>query len=156
GGGGGVHGLGHHQRDSGSSLRRSSRHGQHKARGDSTSSTMLEDWEKDRRDETNNEGEGLLRREKGSFTGHGKKASVITFGAEWANMSAEERLKVRKQAHSSVSSGSAKPVSDPSSAGVATSGGNENAVTEDESESIAESLEYDHARALRSLSVSDA
>ena len=165
GGGGNVHGLGHNQRDSGSSIRRSSRQGQHKARGDSTSSNVLEDWERDRRGETNNKGEGLLRREKGSFTVHGKKASVITFGAEWANTSAEERLKVRKQAHSSGGSGNAKPVSDLSGpvgggaasvAAAATSGGNEDAVTEDESESIAESLECDHARALRSLSVSEA
>lgn len=44
------------------------------------------------------ESEGLSRA-KGSFTLHGKKASVITFGAEWQNMPAEERLKVRKQAH---------------------------------------------------------
>ena len=149
-------GSGHHQRDPGSLIRRTSRQGQHKARGDSTSSAMFEDWERDWRDETNNEGEGLLRREKGSFTVHGKKASVITFGSEWSNMNAEERLKVRKQAHSSGGSATAKPISDLSSAGAVISGGNENVVTEDESESIAESLEYDHARALRSLSVSEA
>ena len=43
------------------------------------------------------ESEGLSRA-KGSFTVHGKKASVITFGSEWQKMPAEERLKVRKQA----------------------------------------------------------
>lgn len=42
--------------------------------------------------------EGLARG-KGSFTVHGKKASVITFGAEWQNMSPEERLKLRRSAH---------------------------------------------------------
>ncbi|KAL8999097.1 MAG: hypothetical protein Q9169_001985 [Polycauliona sp. 2 TL-2023] len=42
------------------------------------------------------ESEGLARG-TGSFTVHGKKASVITFGSEWQNMSPEERLKIRKQ-----------------------------------------------------------
>ena len=42
--------------------------------------------------------EGLARG-KGSFTVHGKKASVITFGAEWQDMTPEERLKLRKSAH---------------------------------------------------------
>ncbi|KAI9874901.1 MAG: hypothetical protein M1830_009146 [Pleopsidium flavum] len=45
------------------------------------------------------ESEGLARG-TGSFTVHGKKASVITFGSEWQNMSPEERLKLRKQAQS--------------------------------------------------------
>ena len=154
-GGGSLHGHGHQQRDSGSSHRRGSRQS-YKARRDSTSSAAVEDGD---RDGTNNDGEGLLRREKGSFTLHGKKASVITFGAEWDNMSAEERLKVRKQAHSSSGGGSAsaKPISDLSSASAAAmSGGNENVVTEDDSDGFAESLEYEHARALRSLSVSEA
>ena len=44
---------------------------------------------------TENEG---LARGAGSFTVHGKKASVITFGAEWHGMSPEERLKVRRSA----------------------------------------------------------
>ena len=44
------------------------------------------------------ESEGLAR-STGSFTVHGKKASVITFGSAWQNMSPEERLKLRKQAH---------------------------------------------------------
>ncbi|KAL9044369.1 MAG: hypothetical protein Q9214_002489 [Letrouitia sp. 1 TL-2023] len=38
-----------------------------------------------------------LARGTGSFTVHGKKASVITFGSEWQDMSPEERLKHRKQ-----------------------------------------------------------
>ena len=42
------------------------------------------------------ESEGLARG-TGSFTVHGKKASVITFGSELQNMSPEERLRVRKQ-----------------------------------------------------------
>lgn len=41
--------------------------------------------------------EGLARG-TGSFTVHGKKASVINFGSEWQTMSPEERLKLRKQA----------------------------------------------------------
>ena len=41
------------------------------------------------------ESEGLTRG-AGSFTLHGKKASVITFGSEWQDMSPEERLKMRK------------------------------------------------------------
>ena len=41
--------------------------------------------------------EGLARG-SGSFTVHGKKASVINFGSEWHGMSPEERLKLRKQA----------------------------------------------------------
>jgi len=43
--------------------------------------------------------EGLARG-TGSFTVHGKKASVITFGSEWQTMSPEERLRLRKQAQS--------------------------------------------------------
>ena len=40
-----------------------------------------------------------LSRGIGTFMVHGKKASVITFGSEWQNVSPEERLKLRKQAH---------------------------------------------------------
>lgn len=43
--------------------------------------------------------EGLARG-TGSFTVHGKKASVITFGSEWQGMSPDERLKLRRQAQS--------------------------------------------------------
>lgn len=38
----------------------------------------------------------VLPRTHQSFTVHGKKASVVTFGAEWQNLSAEERLRLRK------------------------------------------------------------
>ncbi len=41
--------------------------------------------------------EGLTR-STGSFTVHGKKASVITFGSEWQSMSNEERMRLRKEA----------------------------------------------------------
>ncbi|KAI9780456.1 MAG: hypothetical protein M1839_006730 [Geoglossum umbratile] len=44
------------------------------------------------------ESEGLARG-TGSFTVHGKKASVITFGSEWQNVSPEERIRLRKQSH---------------------------------------------------------
>ncbi|KAJ6164129.1 hypothetical protein N7470_002801 [Penicillium chermesinum] len=40
-------------------------------------------------------GEGLSRKSK-SFTVHGKKASIVTFGSDWANIPPEERLKLRK------------------------------------------------------------
>lgn len=42
------------------------------------------------------ESEGLTRG-KGSFTVHGKKASVIQFGGDWHSTTAEERLKTKKQ-----------------------------------------------------------
>ncbi|KAI1915682.1 hypothetical protein LOZ65_005391 [Ophidiomyces ophidiicola] len=40
-----------------------------------------------------------LARGSGRFTLHGKKASVVTFGSEWENMSPEQRLQQRKPAH---------------------------------------------------------
>ncbi|KAI4286887.1 MAG: hypothetical protein L6R35_003856 [Caloplaca aegaea] len=55
------------------------------------------------------ESEGLARG-AGSFTVHGKKASVITFGSEWHGASPEERLKVRKQ---SQAEDARNPVSSP-------------------------------------------
>ncbi|KAL6235003.1 hypothetical protein BDW75DRAFT_230698 [Aspergillus navahoensis] len=39
---------------------------------------------------------GGLSRKGGSFTVHGKKASIVTFGSDWQNMAPEERLKLRK------------------------------------------------------------
>lgn len=105
---------------------RSSRHGHKASRsgGESTSSAVLrerEDEDKDRlgkeRKDEASDGEPLLRREKGSFTVHGKKASVITFGKEWEGMSAEERLRARRRAHKSglEASGPAdRPLSDAS------------------------------------------
>ena len=48
------------------------------------------------------ESEGLAR-SAGSFTVHGKKASVVTFGSEWQDMSPEERMKLRKNIQSEAS-----------------------------------------------------
>jgi hypothetical protein len=62
-------------------------------RGRDSTSTVVSD------DTAENEG---LARGKGSFTVHGKKASVITFGPDWHNTSAEERLKIRKQAQEAL------------------------------------------------------
>ncbi|KAL1606522.1 hypothetical protein SLS60_003927 [Paraconiothyrium brasiliense] len=62
----------------------------HKAR-DSASTIMSNE----------SEGEGLARTHA-SFTVHGKKASVIQFGPDWQNTSAEERLKTRKQAQEAM------------------------------------------------------
>ena len=45
-----------------------------------------------------NEGEGLARG-AGSFTVHGKKASVVKFGSEWQSMSQEEKLRTRRSAN---------------------------------------------------------
>lgn len=41
------------------------------------------------------EGEGLSRKDT-KFTFHGRRASVVTFGSEWQDMSAEERLRSRR------------------------------------------------------------
>ncbi|KAJ5143921.1 uncharacterized protein N7515_002708 [Penicillium bovifimosum] len=46
-------------------------------------------------DHVSGDGEGLPRKAP-SFTVHGKKASIITFGSEWQNMPPEGRLKLRK------------------------------------------------------------
>ncbi|KAL8986073.1 MAG: hypothetical protein Q9205_000416 [Flavoplaca limonia] len=67
-----------------------SHHRSKKGRDSASSAGMTEDTS------SLAESEGLARG-TGSFTVHGKKASVITFGAEWQNMSPEERLKIRKQ-----------------------------------------------------------
>lgn len=67
-----------------------SHHRSKKGRDSSSSAAFSED----NGSITENEG---LPRAKGSFTVHGKKASVINFGSEWQTMSPEERLKLRKQ-----------------------------------------------------------
>ncbi|KAF1833547.1 protein transport protein sec73 [Decorospora gaudefroyi] len=54
----------------------------------------------------NTESEGLARG-KGSFTVHGKKASVIQFGSDWHNTTAEERLKTKKQLQEAAGAASA-------------------------------------------------
>ncbi|KAH0558534.1 hypothetical protein GP486_004809 [Trichoglossum hirsutum] len=60
---------------------------------------------------TSAEKEGLTRG-AGSFTVHGKKASVITFGSEWQNVSPEERLRLRKQSQNDEVRLSAHAISD--------------------------------------------
>jgi hypothetical protein len=55
-------------------------------------------------DDTESEG---LARSKGSFTVHGKKASVIQFGSDWHNTTAEERLKTKKQLQEAAEAASA-------------------------------------------------
>lgn len=67
-----------------------SHHRSKKGRDSSSSAAFSED----NGSLTENEG---LPRAKGSFTVHGKKASVINFGSEWQAMSPEERLNLRKQ-----------------------------------------------------------
>jgi hypothetical protein len=74
-------------RDTGSATHRRS----HKGRD--SASTIVSD------DAQENEG---LSRAQGSFTVHGKKASVVTFGADWHDTPAEERLKIRKQAQEAL------------------------------------------------------
>lgn len=68
-----------------------SHHRSRKGKDSAGSSAMTED------NSSLTESEGLARG-AGSFTLHGKKASVITFGSEWQNMTPEERLSLRKQA----------------------------------------------------------
>jgi len=77
-------------------LRESSHRRSHKGR-DSSSTIVSDDA---------GESEGLAR-EKGSFTVHGKKASVIQFGSDWHNTTAEERLKTKKQLQEAAEAASA-------------------------------------------------
>lgn len=74
----------------------SSSHHRRSFKGRDSSSTVVSD------DTSGNE---VLSRRHGSFTVHGKKASVIQFGPDWSN--AEERLKIRKQAQETMHEGSA-------------------------------------------------
>lgn len=110
----------HSHRDTGSGHHR--HRGSLRSKGDSTTSANLEDAPADAKPavqvmvptgsadavllareivKTSGDGEPQLKREKGSFTVHGKKASVITFDADWTNITPEERLRMRK-AHSST------------------------------------------------------
>ncbi|QRD03999.1 hypothetical protein JI435_138560, partial [Parastagonospora nodorum SN15] len=75
-----------HRRSLHRTLRETSHRRSHKGR-DSASTIVSED---------SPENEGLTR-DKGSFTVHGKKASVIQFGSDWHNTTAEERLKRKKE-----------------------------------------------------------
>lgn len=65
----------------------SSSHRRNHKGSNSTSTVMSDDT---------SENEGLARRHA-SFTVHGKKASVIQFGPDWHNTTAEEKLKTKKQ-----------------------------------------------------------
>jgi hypothetical protein len=60
-----------------------------KKRGSISSTGQEED------DQVSGDGD-ILPRKAPSFTVHGKKASIVTFGSEWQNMPPEERLKLRK------------------------------------------------------------
>jgi flagellar basal body L-ring protein FlgH len=71
-----------------------------------------------------------LKREKGSFNLHGKKASVITFGSEWTAGSAEEALQ-RMKAAASPNSLSDPPTSH-SHDGISVSAGKLPATTDDD------------------------
>jgi hypothetical protein len=77
---------GKHRRSLHRTLRETSHRRSHKGR-DSSSTILSEDTQ---------DSEGLTR-DKGSFTVHGKKASVIQFGGDWHNSTAEERLKRKKE-----------------------------------------------------------
>jgi len=67
-------------------------------KGSNSASTIMSDDVSER--------EGLARRH-GSFTVHGKKASVIQFGPDWNNATAEERLKTKKQLQDAAEAASA-------------------------------------------------
>ncbi|KAF2434597.1 hypothetical protein EJ08DRAFT_472587 [Tothia fuscella] len=86
------------------------RHSRIRGKGDSTSSAVLPE-DAIATSPSRSIGDGVmeipptegLKREKGSFTVHGKKASVVTFGGEWANMTTEERLKGLQRGESNAS-----------------------------------------------------
>ncbi|KAF2819301.1 hypothetical protein CC86DRAFT_460452 [Ophiobolus disseminans] len=85
-----------HRRSLHRTLRETSHRRSHKGR-DSSSTIVSEDA---------GESEGLTR-DKGSFTVHGKKASVIQFGSDWHNTTAEERLKRKKELQDAAEAASA-------------------------------------------------
>lgn len=64
-----------------------------KSRDSASSMAALEDEHHRAKEGGAREG---LSRKSASFTVHGKKASIVTFGSEWQNMPPEERLKLRK------------------------------------------------------------
>ncbi|GFF32454.1 arf guanine nucleotide exchange factor sec74 [Aspergillus udagawae] len=136
---------GEHRRDSGESrpgeqmsrIRRSlhrtlrdSHHGQQgpSARGkkprDSMSSEVVPEDEQDTK-----EGESLSRKAP-LFTVHGKKASIVTFGSEWQNMTPEERLRLRKPT----------PSEEPRASDPAILGGCDSSVSEPVNPEISQSL----------------
>ncbi|OBT87315.1 hypothetical protein VE02_03011 [Pseudogymnoascus sp. 03VT05] len=72
---------------------------QHRSRKGKDSSSSAKEGEEVVRDDQ-------LARGTGSFVIHGKKASVITFGDALANMSAEERMRLKKAAQAQERGGS--------------------------------------------------
>ena len=66
-------------------------HHRKKGRDSSASAAISED------SASTADGEGLTRA-SGSFTVHGKKASIVTFGSEWQNIALEDR-RMRRAAH---------------------------------------------------------
>jgi hypothetical protein len=77
----------------GSSKEVSGHSGKKSRKNDSVSSTTLPEGAVVDGDALDGSGSERLKRHDGSFTVHGKKASVITFGGDWANLDAGERLK---------------------------------------------------------------
>lgn len=61
--------------------------------------------------DTDSEDKPALSRTPGSFTVHGKKASVVTFGATWDGISPEEGLKMRKPSNQASSQARKDPTS---------------------------------------------
>ncbi|OJJ50550.1 hypothetical protein ASPZODRAFT_206583 [Penicilliopsis zonata CBS 506.65] len=98
----------------------SSRSGR-KARDSMSSITATIGQPGDEEPTTTETGEGLSRKTP-SFTVHGKKASIVTFGSEWNTMSPEERLKQRKPTPSeaATSDGTTAPAPAPAAAAAAT------------------------------------
>jgi hypothetical protein len=80
-------------------------------------------------DEQDTEGEGLSRKAP-QFTVHGKKASIVTFGSEWQNMTPEERLRLRKPT----------PSEEPRGSDPAILGGGDPSVSEPMNPGISQSL----------------
>ena len=70
-------------------------HRSKKGRDSASSNAMTEDTV------STVDGEGLTRG-TGSFIVHGKKASVVTFGSEWQDMTPDEKVKQRKSALTSA------------------------------------------------------
>lgn len=83
---------------------RDSHHGSHSIRSKKTRGSISSQGPSEN-EQGKKEDEGLPRKTP-SFTFHGKKASIVTFGSEWQNMPPEERLKLRKPTPSNDRRGS--------------------------------------------------
>lgn len=73
---------------------RDSHQGSHSLRNKKTRSSVSSQPTGD--EEQGSKEDEVLPRKTPSFNFHGRKASVVTFGSEWQNLPAEERLKLRK------------------------------------------------------------